>query len=179
MKTDKNKQELFKVYDEIYATNFGFMPCIEKCDGRCEQKSLSVLLPYEDEFIFHRSGKHICNEKLKMPEGTLELIGDVCNFTDGVKCFIHEHRPVSCRLYPFYLNLTSHNELELLIDETCPLTESLVQDEAYLSNVISAVSKLIPLIDKSYWEMLRRIPSDRWDDTCKERRVGVLGKGSL
>ena len=70
-----DKGKLFKVYEEIYATNFGFMPCIEKCDGRCEQKPLSVLLPFEDEFIFKRSGKHICNEKLELLGGVLEIIG--------------------------------------------------------------------------------------------------------
>jgi len=179
MKRHKNKQKLFKVYEEIYATNFGFMPCIEKCDGRCEQKPLSVLLPYEDEFIFSRSGKRICNEKLKLSSGTLEIIGDVCNFTDGVKCFIHEHRPIACRLYPFYPNLTLEGELELLIDETCPLTESLVNNSSYLSNVITALNKLIPLIDKDYWKMLNQIPSNLWDATCKERRVCVLANEFL
>ena len=171
-----DKEKLFKVYNDIYATNFGFMPCIEKCDGRCEQKPLSVLLPYEDEFIFKRSSKHICNERLEMSGGTLEIIGSTCNFTDGVKCFIHEHRPIACRLYPFYPNLTTENELELLIDVTCPLMESLVLDTAYVSNVISALNKLIPLIDDNYWKMLNNIPSHLWDDTCKERRVCILAK---
>ncbi len=174
-----NKEGLFKVYEEIYATNFGFMPCIEKCDGRCEQKPLSVLLPYEDDFIFSRSGKHICNERLKLPNGVLEIIGNVCDFTDGIKCFIHEHRPVACRLYPFYPNLTAKGEMELLIDETCPLIESLVKDTNYLSNVISALKKLIPLIDKNYWKMLNQIPTSLWDDTCKEQRIYVLAKGFL
>ncbi|MCC7212736.1 MAG: hypothetical protein IT451_12970, partial [Candidatus Brocadia sp.] len=109
-----DKDKLFNVYAEIYATSFGFMSCIEKCDGRCEQKPLSVLLPYEDEFIFTRSGKHICNERLTLPGGTLEIIGNTCNFTDGVQCFIHAHRPIACRLYPFYPNLTDSGELELL-----------------------------------------------------------------
>ncbi|MGQ3684988.1 MAG: hypothetical protein ACUBOA_08320 [Candidatus Loosdrechtia sp.] len=171
-----DKEKLFKVYDEIYATNFGFMPCMEKCDGRCEQKSLSVLLPYEDEFIFKRSGKRISNEKLKLPGGILEIIGSMCNFTDGVKCFIHEHRPISCRLYPLYLNVTSQDELELLIDQTCPLTDSLINDKDYLSNVISAVNKLASLIDGNYWRMLNDIPSHLWDDTCAEKRVCVLAK---
>ena len=174
-----DKKRLFKVYHEIYETNFGFMPCIEKCDGRCEQKPLSVLLPYENEFIFKRSGKHISNEKIHVQGGTLEIIGSACNFTDGVKCFIHEHRPIACRLYPFYPNLTPENELELLIDETCPLTESLVKDASYLSNVISALKKLIPLIDKNYWKMLNQLPSHLWDDTCKERRVYILAKDLL
>lgn len=174
-----DKLKLFKVYDEIYAANFGFMPCIEKCDGRCEQKPLSVLLPYEDEFILKRSGKQICNERLKLPGGTLEIIGNTCNFTDGVRCFIHTHRPISCRLYPFYLNLTINGELELIIDETCPLAEQLSKDESYVSNVISALNKLVPLIDKDYWKMLNHIPSDLWDDTCKERRVYILAKGLL
>lgn len=174
-----DKEKLFSVYHEIYATNFGFMPCIEKCDGRCEQKPLSVLLPFEDEFIFLRSGKNICNEKLKLSGGTLEIIGSVCNFTDGVKCFIHAHRPIACRLYPFYPNLTEENTLELLIDETCPLMEALIKDMTYVSNVISALNKLIPLIDKNYWKMLNQIPPQLWDETCKERRVCVLSKGLL
>lgn len=172
-----DKEKLFKVYGEIYATNFGFMPCIEKCDGRCEQKPLSVLLPYEDEFVFSRSGKHLCNERIKLPEGTLEIIGSVCDFTDGVKCFIHDYRPVACRLYPFYPDLTAEGTLELFIDETCPLTESLVMDASYVSNVISALNKLIPLIDKSYWSMLNNIPSHLWDDTCRVKRVCVLAEG--
>lgn len=67
-----DKEKLFKIYYEIYATNFGFMPCIEKCAGQCEQKPLSVLLPYEDEFIFKRSGKRISNEKLKLPAHTVQ-----------------------------------------------------------------------------------------------------------
>ncbi|MFN3532992.1 MAG: YkgJ family cysteine cluster protein, partial [Candidatus Brocadia sp.] len=139
-----DKEKLFNVYQEIYATNFGFMPCIEECDGRCEQKPLSVLLPFEDEFIFTRSGKHICNETLKFPEGTLKIIGSVCNFTDGIQCFIHADRPIACRLYPFYPNLTAEGELEILIDESCPLTESLLKDPAYVSNIVSALNKLIP-----------------------------------
>ncbi len=174
MKIDK--EQLFKVYHEIYATNFGFMPCIEKCDGRCEQKPLSVILPYEDEFIFIRSGKHVSNEKLELQNGTLEIIGNTCNFTDGVKCFIHAHRPIACRLYPFYPNLTEENTLELLVDETCPLTESLIKDTSYLSNIVSALNKLIPLLDKNYWKMLSYVPPHLWDDTCKERRVGILAK---
>lgn len=174
MKTDKEK--LFKAYNEIYATNFGFMSCIEKCDGRCEQKPLSVLLPYEDEFIFIQSGKHISNETLKLPGGTLEIVGSVCDFTDGVKCFIHAHRPIACRLYPFYPNLTLGNELELLIDEFCPLTESLVNDTAYLSNIVTALNKLIPLINKDYWKMLNQLPPHLWEDTCKKRRVYILTK---
>lgn len=171
-----DKDKLFNVYQEIYATNFGFMPCIEKCDGRCEQKPLSVLLPYEDEFIFARCGKHICNERLTLQEGTLEIIGSTCNFTDGIQCFIHADRPIACRLYPFYPNLTAEGELELLIDEFCPLTESLTKDSAYLSNIILALNKLIPLIDKNYWKMLNQIPSHLWDDTCKVRRVCILAK---
>ena len=110
------------------------------------------------------------------PGGTLEIIGSTCNFTDGVKCFIHEHRPIACRLYPFYPNLTTDNELELLIDVTCPLTESLVMDTAYVSNVISALNKLIPLIDDNYWKMLNHVPSHLWDETCKERRVCILSE---
>ena len=171
-----NKQKLFQVYHEIYATNFGFMSCMEKCDGRCEQKPLSVLLPYEDEFIFTRSGKHISNETLTLPGGTLEIIGDMCNFTDGVQCFIHAHRPIACRLYPFYPNLTVEGDLELLMDEFCPLTESLMKDSAYIANVVSALNKLIPLIDKDYWKMLGQIPSHLWDDTCTERRICLLAK---
>ena len=171
-----DKEKLFNVYAEIYATNFGFMSCIEKCDGRCEQKPLSVLLPYEDEFIFTRSGKHICNERLTLPGGTLEIIGNTCNFTDGVKCFIHAHRPIACRLYPFYQNLTDSGELELLIDEYCPLTESLMKDKSYVSNIVSSLHKLIPLIDKDYWRMLNEIPSHLWDDTCTVRRVCLLAK---
>jgi uncharacterized protein len=171
-----NKEKLFKIYNEIYHTNFGFMPCIEKCDGRCEQKPLSVLLPYEDEFIFKRSGNHICNERLKLPDGILEIIGNVCNFTDGVKCFIHAHRPIACRLYPFYPNLTAEGEVELLIDETCPLIESLVKDTSYVSNVVSALHKLIPLIDLSYWKTLNQIPPHLWDATCKEKRICLLTK---
>ncbi|WKZ17580.1 MAG: hypothetical protein QY310_09050 [Candidatus Jettenia sp. CY-1] len=172
-----DKEKLFAIYDEIYATNFGFMPCIEKCDGRCEQKPLSVLLPYEDEFIFKRSGKHICNERLTLPEGNLEIIGSTCNFTDGVQCFIHAHRPIACRLYPFYPNLTPEGTLELLIDETCPLTDSLIKDEMYISHIKSALNKLIPLIDKNYWEMLGHIPPDLWDKTCKEKYICTLPKG--
>lgn len=171
-----DKAKLFKAYEEIYATNFGFMPCIEKCDGRCEQKPLSVLMPFEDEFIFKRSGNHICNETLNLAGGMLEIIGSVCNFTDGVKCFIHDHRPIACRLYPFYPNLTTEGELELLIDATCPLTASLMKDTPYVSNVISALNKLIPLIDKSYWAMLNQIPSHLWDSTCEEKRVCMLPK---
>ncbi|MEK7289396.1 MAG: hypothetical protein AAB067_04390 [Planctomycetota bacterium] len=171
-----DKAKLFKAYEEIYATNFGFMPCIEKCDGRCEQKPLSVLMPFEDEFIFKRSGNHICNEALNLAGGMLEIIGSVCNFTDGVKCFIHDHRPIACRLYPFYPNLTTEGELELLIDATCPLTASLMKDTPYVSNVISALNKLIPLIDKSYWAMLNQIPSHLWDSTCEEKRVCMLPK---
>ncbi len=171
-----DKEKLFQVYDEIYNTNFGFMPCIEKCDGRCEQKPLSVLLPYEDEFIFKRSGSHICNERLKLPAGTLEIIGNVCNFTDGIKCFIHTHRPIACRLYPFYPNLTAEGELELLADETCPLIESLTKDTSYVLNVVSALKKLIPLIDMSYWKMLNQIPPHLWDATCKEKRICLLTK---
>ncbi len=171
-----DKERLFKVYREIYATNFGFMPCMEKCDGRCEQKPLSVLLPYEDEFIFLRSGNHICNERLMLQAGTLEIIGSVCNFTDGIQCFIHADRPIACRLYPFYPNLTDEGALELLIDEFCPLTELLIKDSAYLSNVIRALNKLVPLIDKDYWKMLNQIPPRLWDDTCKARRVCILAK---
>ncbi len=171
-----DKLQLFKVYDDIYATNFGFMPCIEKCDGRCEQKPLSVLLPYENEFIFKRSGKHLCNETLKVSEGTLEIINNRCDFTDGIRCFIHMHRPISCRLYPFYLNVTTKGELALVIDETCPLVESLLKDAAYVSNVISALNKLIPLIDKDYWKMLNHIPPHLWDDTCRERHVCIMAK---
>lgn len=176
MNITMDKEKLFKVYAEIYATNFGFMPCIGKCDGRCEQKPLSVLLPYEDEFIFTRNGKHICNERLKMHAGTLEIIGSACNFTDGIQCFIHADRPIACRLYPFYPNLTHEGELELLIDEFCPLTESLTKDSGYVSNIISALHKLIPLIDKDYWRMLNEIPSHLWDDTCTVRRVCLLSK---
>ena len=171
-----NKEKLFQAYQEIYATRFGFMPCIEKCDGRCEQKPLSVLLPYENEFIFTRSGKHISNETLTLPGGNLEIIGSTCNFTDGVQCFIHAHRPIACRLYPFYPNLTVDGELELLIDDYCPLTESLVKDKAYVSNIVSSLNKLIPLIDKNYWEMLNEIPSHLLDDTCTARRVCLLAK---
>lgn len=169
-----DKEKLFKVYHEIYATNFGFMPCIEKCDGRCEQKPLSVLLPYEDEFIFKRSGKRLCNERLSLPGGTLEIIGSTCNFTDGVQCFVHEHRPIACRLYPFYPNLTANDELELIADETCPLTDSLALDASYVANVISALNKLIPLIDIGFWKLLGHIPPHLWDTTCKERLVCKL-----
>jgi Fe-S-cluster containining protein len=169
-----DKKKLFEVYEEIYATKFGFMPCIEECDGRCEKKPLSVLLPFEDEYVFKRSGKQICNEILELSGGSLKIIGGMCDYTDGIKCFIHEYRPISCRLYPFYLNLTVDGELELLGDETCPLTESLIKDSNYLPNMMLALNKLTLLIDKNYWKTLEEIPEHLWDNTCKERHVCKL-----
>ena len=70
--------------------------------------------------------------------------------------------PYCLPVVSLYPNLTVDNELELLIDETCPLTESLVMDTAYVSNVVSALNKLIPLIDDDYWKMLNHIPSHLW-----------------
>ncbi len=140
--------------------------------------SPSVKAGMGDFFKKREKRRQVCNETLKLAGGTLEIIGSVCTFTDGVKCFIHAHRPIACRLYPFYPNLTPEGELELLIDATCPLTALLMNDKAYVSNVISALNKLIPLIDKSYWTMLHQIPPHLWDGTCEEKRVCMLSKGS-
>jgi uncharacterized protein len=146
---------VFEDFHKIFKgeTNESFKICYE-CGGMCEIDLICPLLPGELTYI--ASKLNIDEDDLKNSHfdgiNINGIVVDVLKCTESCPflsssffCSIRAFKPVICALHPIYFKIEG-NSLDLLLDESCPLSQNQTIRDSYEHLATRCVEKLsIPL----------------------------------
>jgi len=158
----EGKKRWFELIKEIHSlTGSVLLPCMESCDGRCEEtgEETVLFLPYELEYILEKWG--ILKNPFDLVEidrvvyGTMGYLRSYSCLSQN-KCLIHPFRPFDCRSFPI-LPKFREKGIDFFLAEYCPLKFSLPSE--FISIVTSCWNLLegeLPPSWKSHYNSLCR-----------------------
>ena len=184
---DKNR--IFKIFDEVYSLTDNVTPKKFDCGGLCgsaccksasyfDNESGMHLLPFEKEYLVYRFSNlpfnfiQTENEQLLVCKGSCD----------------RNSRPLSCRIFPYYVNILENQEIKISHDiralHLCPLliSKKYRRKNVYFSRNVKRAYRLLlnePILKEdiiktsefvnSIFDLNSRIFGLKWGDFIEEK----------